>query len=61
MSRLVLITCLIAATALSACGRRGAPERPDPPPGVNMAPIDPVEPEDGNAPDRKFILDPLLQ
>ncbi len=57
----LLLAAFVSATALSACGRAGSPERPDPPPGVTLAPIDPIEPRDGDAPDKKFVLDPILQ
>lgn len=54
-----LILLLAAALALSACGRRGAPQRPESnEPRVERFPHDPGS---NTVPDRKFILDPILQ
>ncbi len=61
MIRGVIIAALLVAVAapLSGCGRRGAPERP---PIVGpTAPVDPAFPTGRQAPDRKFVLDPILQ
>ena len=56
MIRLVLVV-LAAALALSACGRRGAPERPAP--GTFIMKQD-EKPAPAPADDKPFVLDPLL-
>jgi predicted small lipoprotein YifL len=60
--RCLVAGTLVAALALSACGRRGGLE---PPPGASAydadpAITDPVEAEKAKKPDRPFILDGLL-
>jgi hypothetical protein len=55
------IALILAVAALAAgCGRRGAPEEPPLPPGVQAIPINPDVPGSATAPNRKFVLDPLL-
>ena len=56
----VVAGTLVAALALSACGRKGGLE---PPPGASASDLvveDPVETEKAKKPDRPFILDGLL-
>ncbi|MBJ3777178.1 lipoprotein [Acuticoccus mangrovi] len=59
MIRAALLLAMLAA--LAACGRAGSPE---PPPGFNAiprAPVDVTDPDGTTAPDRPFVLDPILQ
>jgi predicted small lipoprotein YifL len=62
LMRALLAGTLVAAVALSACGRKGGLE---PPPGASAydadpSITDPVEAEKAKKPDRPFILDGLL-
>ncbi|WMS41029.1 lipoprotein [Acuticoccus sp. MNP-M23] len=61
MIRSALLGALALALALSVagCGRRGAPESPE----ITgpTAPVDPAFPQGRQAPDGKFVLDPILQ
>ncbi|HZV22114.1 MAG TPA: lipoprotein [Hyphomicrobiales bacterium] len=50
-----LILALSIALLLAACGRKGDLQRPPPPPDV------PKDAKGQPAPDRPFILDPLLR
>jgi len=59
VTRVALLVVLAAALAVAGCGRRGAPERP-PIVGPTL-PVDPSDPEGRQAPDRDFVLDPLLE
>jgi predicted small lipoprotein YifL len=62
LMRALVAGTLVAALALSACGRRGGLE---PPPGATAydadpAVTDPVEAKKAEKPDRPFFLDWLL-
>ena len=57
----LLPVALVAALTLAACGRRGAPQRPPEAAEANLTPVDPREPSGEQAPDRSFVLDPILQ
>lgn len=61
MSRRALLAVLALSLALPAagCGRRGAPEAP--PIAGPSAPVNPAFPQGRQAPDQKFVLDPILQ
>ena len=56
-----LLLVLVAAVALGACGRRGGPQTPDDAVGIPQVARFPSDPASGEVPDRKFILDPILQ
>ncbi|MEM8551613.1 MAG: lipoprotein [Pseudomonadota bacterium] len=58
-SRLVLLAALAVTLVVAGCGRRGPPEAP----AIQgpAAPIDPTRPDGRQAPDRDFVLDPILQ
>jgi predicted small lipoprotein YifL len=60
LARIVVVGLVVAAVGLAGCGRKGALEAP---PGMALkastagdAPPDPKA-----KPDRKFVLDPLIQ
>lgn len=54
-----VLALVVTALAVSGCGRRGALDRPAGPVAEPVAAAEPgvVNPE---APDRRFVLDPLL-
>ncbi|MEO1102531.1 MAG: lipoprotein [Pseudomonadota bacterium] len=58
LMRAAFLLALAAAIVLAGCGRRGSPERP--PIQGPAAPVDPADPDGRQAPDREFILDPIL-
>jgi predicted small lipoprotein YifL len=58
LSRVVVVGLIAIAIGLSGCGRRGALE---PPPGAAMKSATAGEAPAPAKPDKKFILDPLLQ
>ena len=58
LSHAIVVGLLAAAIGLSGCGRRGALE---PPPGAAMKSATAGETPAPAKPDKRFILDPLLQ
>jgi predicted small lipoprotein YifL len=58
LSRAVVVGLIAIAIGLSGCGRRGALESP---PGAAMKSATAGEAPAPAKPDKKFILDPLLQ
>ncbi|MEM8855797.1 MAG: hypothetical protein AAGD34_18990 [Pseudomonadota bacterium] len=60
LAGIVGVAVAVALTA-GACGRRATPERPASAESMPRAPVDVTDPEGQDAPDRTFILDPLLQ
>jgi len=62
VTRAVLLLAAMAAAGLvAACGRGGAPELPPEAAAVDFVPVDPTDPDGDEAPDRSFVLDPILQ
>lgn len=57
----ILGVAIAVALASASCGRRATPERPASADAMPRAPVDVTDPEGADAPDRKFILDPLVQ
>jgi predicted small lipoprotein YifL len=57
----LIIAALAAALASASCGRRGSPELPAEAASMDLAPVDPTQPQGRQAPDRAFVLDPILQ
>lgn len=58
---IIISAALAAALAVASCGRRGAPELPASAASEPRAPIYPTDPDSQQVPNRKFVLDPLLQ
>ncbi len=61
LARVVVVGLVVAAVGLSGCGRKGALEAP---PGMALkaSTAGDVPPADPKAkPDKKFVLDPLIQ
>lgn len=58
---LLLVPALAAALALGACGRRGSGEAPVTIETMPMVDRFPHDPGTDEVPDRKFVLDPILQ
>jgi predicted small lipoprotein YifL len=61
LARIVVVGLVVAAVGLAGCGRKGALEAP---PGMALKAANAGEPlpPDGKAkPDKKFVLDPLIQ
>jgi predicted small lipoprotein YifL len=62
LARIVVVGLVVAAVGLAGCGRKGALEAP---PGMALKAANAGEPElppDGKVkPDKKFVLDPLIQ
>ncbi len=56
--RRAVFLALLPALLVGACGRRGSPEQP--PLAGPTAPVDPVDQQSRQVPDRPFVLDPLL-
>jgi predicted small lipoprotein YifL len=54
------LVILLVALAVAGCGRRGAPNHPPLPAGVAAVPENPDVPGSRKVPDRRFILDPLV-
>lgn len=57
--RAALVVALVLLLA-AGCGRRGGPAEPPLPPGVVAVPVNPDVPGGATAPNRRFVLDPLL-
>jgi predicted small lipoprotein YifL len=60
LARIVVVGLVVAAVGLAGCGRKGALEAP---PGMALKAANAGEPapEDPKKPDKKFVLDPLIQ
>jgi predicted small lipoprotein YifL len=61
LARIVVVGLVVAAVGLAGCGRKGALEAP---PGMAVKAATAGEqpaPDDQKKPDRKFVLDPLIQ
>ncbi|MEM8665531.1 MAG: lipoprotein [Pseudomonadota bacterium] len=56
--RTTILLALVASLVVAGCGRRGSPERP--PIQGPATPVDPTDPTGRQAPDRDFVLDPIL-
>ncbi|WP_226578515.1 hypothetical protein [Acuticoccus sediminis] len=56
-----LLIALALAVALGACGRRAAPSIPESAENLPRVERFPHDPGSQRVPDRKFILDPILQ
>ena len=60
--RFVLFSAAFAAAiAVASCGRRGAPELPASAANEPRVPVDVTDPQGTHVPNRKFVLDPILQ
>ena len=59
--RLLPILAISLALCLTGCGRRGAPEVPPGAAQQPRVPLDPRAPDGASAPDRPFVLDPLVR
>ncbi|MCF3932777.1 lipoprotein [Acuticoccus sp. M5D2P5] len=57
----LLLAAMAAALNVGACGRRGSPEPPAATQSMKQVPVDPTDPHGTKAPDRSFVLDPILQ
>jgi predicted small lipoprotein YifL len=60
LARIVVVSLVVAAVGLAGCGRKGALEAP---PGMALkaATAGDVPPDGKVKPDKKFVLDPLIQ
>jgi len=62
LARIVVVGLVVASVGLAGCGRKGALEAP---PGMALKAANAGEtalPADGKVkPDKKFVLDPLIQ
>jgi predicted small lipoprotein YifL len=60
LARIVVVGLVVAAVGLAGCGRKGALEAP-PGMAVKAATAGDVPPDEQKKPDKKFVLDPLIQ
>ncbi|WP_108658881.1 hypothetical protein [Acuticoccus kandeliae] len=58
---ILLAAALITALGAAGCGRRGSPEAPPSTQSTPRVPVDPTDPHGTKAPERSFVLDPILQ